>query len=44
MTQAELIFELKRLASLAEEVNFDLANDLTDLINLHQEAKGDCCG
>lgn len=44
MTYAELIFELKRLADLAEEYNFDLANDLADIINQHEEPKGDCCG
>lgn len=44
MSYEELIYELKRLASLAEEYNFDLANDLINIINQHEEPKGDCCG
>lgn len=44
MTFEELLFELKRLQSLAEEVSWDLATDLEEVINNHSPAKGDCCG
>lgn len=44
MTYAELIFELKRLALLAEEYNLELSNDIFRLLSEHEEPKGDCCG
>jgi hypothetical protein len=44
MTYAELIFELKRLASLAEDYNLELADELFKLLSEHEEPKGDCCG
>lgn len=44
MTYAEIIFELKRLKDLAEEVNWDLAEDIEDIINVHALPEGDCCG
>lgn len=44
MTYAELIFELKRLALLAEEYNLELSDDIFRLLSEHEEPKGDCCG
>lgn len=42
MTYAEIIFELKRLASLAEEYNFELANEINNIINEHEPPSGEC--
>ena len=44
MTYAELIFELKRLADLASDYNFEFAEELYAVINSHEEPVGDCCG
>ena len=44
MTYAELIFELKRLALLAEEYNLELSNDIFRLLSEHEEPQGECCG
>lgn len=44
MSYAELIFELKRLQSLAEDFNWELAKDLEEVINNHTPAQGECCG
>lgn len=44
MTYAELIFELKRLQSLAEKIDMELAYDLNQVINTYEPAQGDCCG
>lgn len=43
MTYTELIFELKRLASLAEDHNLELADELFEVINNHDFPKGECC-
>jgi len=44
MTYAELIFELKRLASLAEGIDWELSEGLNDFLSQYEEPKGDCCG
>lgn len=44
MTYAELIFELKRLQSLAEKIDMELAYDLNQVIHTYEPAKGECCG
>jgi hypothetical protein len=44
MTYAEVFFELKRLAGLASEYNFEFAEELYKVINEHEAAQGDCCG
>jgi hypothetical protein len=44
MTYDELIYELKRLASLTEDHNLELADELFKLLSEHDEPKGDCCG
>ena len=46
MDYSELIYELKRLSDLAEEFDYELANDLKDVINQYDTTKkGECsCG
>jgi hypothetical protein len=44
MTYAELIYELKRLALLAEEYDLELSDELFKLLSEHEPAKGECCG
>jgi hypothetical protein len=46
MEYAELIYELKRLASFAESFDYELSNDLNDVINQYDTTtKGECsCG
>lgn len=44
MSYEEIIFELKRLKDLAEDVSWDLAKDIEEVINMHKLPEGDCCG
>jgi hypothetical protein len=46
MDYAELIYELKRLATFAESLDYELANDLNNVINQYDTTiKGECsCG
>lgn len=44
MTYEESIYELKRLADIVSEYNFELAEELYQVINSHDVPKGDCCG
>lgn len=40
----QVIFELKRLADIASEHNFELAEELYNVINQYEQPKGECCG
>lgn len=43
MTYTELIYELKRLALLAEDHNLELSDELFKVLSEHEPPKGECC-
>lgn len=44
MELAEIVFELKRLAALAEKNEFELSCDIYELADLYDINTGECCG
>jgi hypothetical protein len=45
MEYEQLLFEIKQLADQAEAFDYELANDLRDIVNQYDTTKcGDCCG